>query len=676
MRSIRLSALSACLLPAAFSADVTTHGTVSVGGGYSSIDGDKPAFSQALQRPRGAVGGIEEFSLTKEGKDYRLRFDGRALFGEEDYLAVLKYDYNEKLHLEAGYQSFREWYDGSGGFFRPKNLGIKLFDENLHLDRAKVWVAAGLSFENGTYIKLRYDQRTRDGTKSSTHWADTNLVGAPYGTRNIVPSFYDLDEVTRVITADVGNESAEEQKWNAGIRYSETKLDNMRNTRRRSGESADRIVTTKDETKTDIFSAHGYYLRKINEQLTVSGGALITNLDSNLSGSRIYGQTYDPVYDPKYVRRQQRDEGFTHLEGHSDLKQTVLNLNAVYEPVKNWTVRPSMRYENLHQETNAEFMETNIGAGPSFSAILEEIEAEQKKHYDEFTEALEVRYTGKPKWTFSGEAMLVQGSGDLEEDRLMLETGVKTIDRDSEMKRYTQKYSFTTNYYAKPGLTFAAQYYFKAKQNDYNAVRDNTLAGSADRYPAFITDQDFETHDVNFRVSWHPLASLSSVTRYDLQKSKVISQEAGLQKVQGSDFTSHIVSQSLTWTPMTRLYFVGNVNVTFDQLKTPAYAFVKQGDNNYINGSLGGGYAVAQKDDVYVDYSWFNASNFIDNSATSLPYNLSQRQHLASVTWVRRHSEHLTLSLRYSYITNRDGTWAGRNDFNAHLVYGKVQYHF
>ncbi|MDX2186533.1 MAG: hypothetical protein SFV32_06350 [Opitutaceae bacterium] len=675
MRSLCLSALGACILPA-LHADVTTSGTVSVGGGYSSIDGDRPAFSQATQLPRGPHGGIEEFTLTKEGEDFRLRFDGRALFGEEDFLASLKYDYRERLHIAVGYETFQHWYDGSGGFFRPKNLGFKIFDENLHLKRSRFWASVGLSFENGTYLKLKYDQRMRDGTKSSTHWADTNLVGSPYGTRNIVPSFYDLDEQVSTLTFDVGNEAGEEVKWNAGVRYSETELDNKRNIRRRPGESADRIVTSKDETKTDIFAAHGYYLRKITEKLTISGGALITNLDSNLSGSRIYGQTYDPVYDPAYLRRQQRDEGFYDLEGHSDLKQTVLNLNAVYLPFKNWSVRPSIRFENLQQETLADFVETNVGAGPSFAAIIEDIEAEHKKDYNEFTEAIEVRYTGKPKWTFSGEAQLIQGNGDLEEDRVIHHTGQRTIDRDTEIKRATQKLSFTTNYYPKPGLTFAAQYFYKAKQNDYDAVRDNTLPGSADRYPAYITDQDFETNDVNFRVSWKPLPMLASVTRYDLQKSKVISIEAGLKKGESSEFTSHIISQNFTWTPMSRLYVTGNVNVTFDQLATPAYTFVKQGDNNYINGSVGAGYALAEKDDLYVDYSWFNASNFVDNSATSLPLNVSQRQHASTISWVRRHSEHLTVSLRYSFITNRDGTWAGRNDFDAHLVYGKIQYHF
>lgn len=667
---------AALLAPAALVAQtVTTEGTLAVGGGTALQKGDRPAFQETLQHRKFGYGGIEEFRLIREAKDSIFKVDLRLIPGDDDYRVALDFTQGERFFASAGYEQYRVYYDGSGGYFRPTKTAFKLYDEDLSLIRSKLWAEVGAYTANKTLFKLRYDRRTRDGTKSSTHWADTNLVGV-YGTRNVVPTFYDLDEETQTISFDMGNETLENVKWHAGARYSETKLNDKHFSRRRPFESADRIVTTKDETKTDIFAAHGFYERKLGEKLTVSAGALITNLDSNLGGSRIYGQSYDPVYDPAYLRRQQRDEGFYDLTGNGDLKQTVLNLNAVYEPVKNWSIRPSIRYENVHQETTSEFIETNIGAGPAFAAVIDEAEAAQKKTYDEFTEAVEVRYTGKPNWTFSGQAQWIQGNGDLSEDRALVENGQITIDRDSSIGRHSQKYSLNANWYAKPGLTFAAQYYFKGKTNDYHATRDNTPAGSADRYPAYIVDQDFETNDVNFRVSWRPVSLLNLVTRYDYQQSKIISVEAGLAKTQSSKYQSHIISESVTWSPLARLYVTGNVNLTYDQLATPAYAFVTNGDNNYVNGSLGGGYALAKLDDVYFDYTWFRASNFIDNSGLSLPYGLSDRQQAASLTWVRRQTSHLIYTLKYSYVTNRDTTSAGRNDFTAHVIYGKVQYHF
>ncbi len=678
MQSFRSCALWATLLvPAAlFGQTVTTSGVVSVAAGGALLEGDRAAYQQMLQHRKDVMGGLEEFHVTREGEDDIFKFDARVLPFDYDYRLALRYEKTEKFYVDAGFEQFRVWYDGSGGVFRPRDVKFTLFEEDLGLDRSKAWLEVGAYTPNQTLIRLRYQRDTRSGTKSTTHWGDTNLVGAPYGTRNIVPGFYDLDETTNTISLDVGNQAQPDQKWNVGTRYSETQLNNKRYNRRRPFENADRIITTKDGTANDLWATHGYYQRTINEKLTVSGGALITKLDTLINGSRIYGQTYDPVFDPAFLRRQQRDEGFYALEGHADMKQTVLNLNAVYTPRKHWTIKPSLRFENLQQETLAEFVETNFGGGAAVPAIIEDVEGEHDKDWDEFAEAIEIRYTGKPNWVFYGEAEWIQGSGSLHEERLIHHTGQKTVDREMDNERSTQKYSLNANWYAKPGLTFAAQYYFKVKVNDYDAVRDNTPVTGGDRYPAFITDQDFETHDMNFRMTWRPLSKLSLVSRYDYQQSTINSIEAGLGQVESSELTAHILSQSVTWSPTARLYLTGNINVTYDQLKTPAYQFVQNGDNNYVNVVIGGGYVLTDRDDLLIDYSLFDASNFSDNSATSLPYNVSQKQEATYVTWKRRQSETLIYTVKYGYVTNRDETWPGVNDFDAHVLYGKVQFIF
>jgi hypothetical protein len=674
-RSLEIARWTILLLPAVgLAAGVTTEGSIAVGGGGAFLDGDRPAYQQATQHRESGYGGLEHFRLTSESDDSLLKFEARVLPFDGDLKLLARYEKPEKYFIEAGAEQFRIWYDGSAGYFRPTKTSFVLYDEDLSLRRTHLWLELGAYTSNQTLLTLRYDRMARNGNKGSTMWADTNLVGAPYGTRGLVPSFYELDEVTHLFTADASNDAKEGVKWAVGARYQKTQLDNSRNSRRRPTESADRIVTSKDGTKTDIFAAHGFYERKVGEQLTVSGGALVTDLDAVLAGSRIYGQIYDPVFDPAYLRRQQRDEGFYNLGGDAKMKQTVLNLNAVYLPAKNWSIRPSLRFENMHQETISEFLETNIGAGPTFPAIVEEVEGNQKKTWNEFGQSLYARYTGKD-WTFNAGGEWIRGHGIQEEERA-LHTGVLTIDRDSENKRTMQKYSAKANWYASPGVSFTAEYYHKKNANDYDAVRDNTPAGTADRYPAYITDQDFTTDDINLRLSWRPVTSLNTVTRYDYQRSKIVSNEAGLTPAESSRMTSHILSESITWTPMNRLFVNASVNMTWDQLATPAYKFVLNSDNNYVNGSIGGGYAVAKLDDVYFDYSFFRANNFVDNSALSLPYGADRKLQGTYVTWVRRQTEHLIYTFKYGYVTNRDVTWAGRNDFDAQVIYAKVQYRF
>ena len=60
----------------------------------------------------------------------------------------------------------------------------------------------------------------------------------------------------------------------------------------------------------------------------------------------------------------------------------------------------------------------------------------------------------------------------------------------------------------------------------------------------------------------------------------------------------------------------------------------------------------------------------------TLPLNAGQKLQSAFLTWVRRHSDRVIYTAKYGYATNRDGTFGGLNDFDAHILYGKVQYKF
>lgn len=655
---------------------VTTSGSLTVGAGAALQEGDRAAFQRDLQHRKDGFGGIESLQVIRETRDSILTFDLRLMARDADYKAGVRYEKMEAFYVESGFERFRVFYDGSGGYFRPTNTVFALYDEELYVDRSQLWFEAGTLSEDKPRLTLRYEHRERDGRKDSTHWGDTNLVGAPYGTRNVVPTFWQLDERRDIVTLDAGRET-EERSWKVGGRYERTEQNNARNSRRRPFESADRVVTSKDVVTSDLFVAHGYYEQTFNPRLRFSTGGLVTTLDTNLGGgSRIYGLTYDPVYDSAYVRRQARDEGFFGLTGGAQLKQTVANLNFVYEPAKHWSIRPSLRFENLRQEAISEFTETLVST--TLVTTEEEVEAFSDRGWSEFAEEVEVRYTGRPNWTFSLRGEWVQGTGDVSEERLIVHTHALTIDRDTDYKRSAQKYALKANWYVRPGLSLSGEYYYKLKMNDYDAVRDSTnnAVPSGDRYPAYITDQDFELHDFNVRLSWRPKALLSFVTRYDYQTSVVNSVEAGLNKVESSNIESHIVSQSVTWNPVPALYLTGSVNVTFDQLSTPAYRFVQHGDNNYVNGSLGVGYALGKVTDLYADYSYYRADNFIDNSALSIPFGADARQEVASFTWVRRQSERLIYTIKYGYATNRDGTTAGLNDYDAQMIYAKVQHLF
>ena len=61
-----------------------------------------------------------------------------------DKVEIVRIEKPEKFYVSAGFESFRVWYDGSGGYFRPTGTEFTLFGEDLSLTRSKAWLELGV----------------------------------------------------------------------------------------------------------------------------------------------------------------------------------------------------------------------------------------------------------------------------------------------------------------------------------------------------------------------------------------------------------------------------------------------------------------------------------------------------------------------------------------------------
>ncbi|MFT3782718.1 MAG: hypothetical protein QM790_11945 [Nibricoccus sp.] len=671
-RIYRLLLVVVAQLSAAYAAetpDSPKENSVSVSSQFSSVSGDKAAFQEKFQRRSGFDAGIETLRLRNDFGNWSLALDGAAFPADGNFNLAGKWSHADAPYFAFGYTQFRTYYDGTGGFFVPTQTAFALYDERLHVDRGLLWFEAGVAAEDRPRAFLRYELLTRRGKKPTTEWGDTNLTGV-FGTRSVVPAFLQLNETRHIVSVEVSQDQ-KPTTWAAGGRYEHSALDNARVTPRRPNESASRIAQTTDRTSTDLLSAHAFAEHEFHEQFRASAGALVTKLDTALDGNRIYGASYDPVFDPVFARRQAGDLGFLNLDGGTHMKQYVFNLNGVYLPAERWSVRTGVRYEHLNYDDLATFIATNVQN--SLVTSLQNNAGASQKQENRLTETAEVRYTGKSAWTYSLRGEWNQASGNLDERLFVPDNGTPLITRATDYYRQQQKYTLAANWYARPGLTVSSEYYFKLQLNNYAATIDSTPAGSADRYPAFITNQDFTLHDFNIRASWRPSHTVSLITRYDAQFATTTTSFAGIPKLQNNRTTAHIVSQSVTWTPFARLYVIGSGNMVFNQIATPAASLILNSDNNYFNASVTAAYALGKKTDLQADFSHYRARNFVDISTTSLPYGAEARTDTASLTYVVRQSQLLIYTFKYTYAMNRDATSGGRNNFNASLLYAKAQ---
>ncbi|MFO1500490.1 MAG: hypothetical protein U1G07_19260 [Verrucomicrobiota bacterium] len=642
--------------------------------GGAIVDGNKAAYQRRSGLPAGAFGGVEDFHYEQDvGKKGIFKVDGHSLFDNHDYSLKFDVEHPDIGYIRGGYREFRNYYDGSGGFFRPSGTWVTPFDDDLALDRGEAFFEGGLTLPGKPNISFRFDHQFRDGQKDSTSWGDLTIPG--YGTRKIVPGFWDIDETRDIFAGDVKH-TIGDTTFGVGLRYELSRNDNARNLLRNPGEASARYLTDREKVTTDLFNVHAFTETRFTEKVLFTSGYSFTTLDSDLTGYRVYGTSFDPVF----AQRLPIPDTFENLSGGSELKQHVANLNLMLQLADSLVLVPSLRIEREDVDSESFY------DAPSAPLSGFPYQAVSDRGLLDVTEKVELRYTGVTNWVFYTRGEWLQGSGDLRQSWDNLAAGVNVVGRSTDEDRFWQTYTLGANWYPLRRLNFGAQYYHKERWNDFDHELDSTPNSLVDLptsvYPAFLNAQRFSTDDANFRVTWRPRANLTLVGRYDLQLSTIDSRPdraSGLSETQTADITSHIASGTISWTPLARLYLQAGVNYVWDQTDTPAdeaTGSILKFENNYWTSSSSIGYALDDKTDLQLQYLYYRADNLQDNSALGLPYGADAQEHGITATLIRRITQRMRVSLKYGFFDGQDRTSGQHNDYRAHLVYSSFHYQF
>ncbi len=639
-----------------------------VGGTWLKDNGAR--FQQRQNLRNGAFGGIQDFHYEQDvGKKGILQVDGRGMFDNNDYSLRFSLDNPDKGYLRGGYRESRSWFDGSGGFFPKGNLWLPVYDDDLTVDRGEAWFEGGLTLPGKPVFTFRYSHQFRDGVKDSTSWGDSTLTGGS-GARGIVPTFLNIDEQRDIFQGNVRHAFGKTDVG-LGLRFETSSQDNSRNIRWNPGEAKNGYTTQRDKVDSDLFSVHAFSESRLNEKFLLTSGYSFTTLDSDISGYRVYG----PSYDPDFAQRLPSPDSFDGLVGGSQLQQHVVNLNLMWNLTDRLFLIPSLRVEKQDSDSESFF---DSPAAP-FSSYP--YGGASDRGLLDVSQSLELRYTGLTNWVFSARGYWLEGSGDLDQRLDNLGTRANVFSRSTDDTRFWQKYSVGANWYPLRKLNFASEYYHKQRSNDFEHETDSTrnLPASPIRYPAFLRAHDFDTDDVNFRATWRPLANLTLVGRYDFQFSTIDVTADNLARTQSSEMTSHIVSGSISWTPVSRLYLLGGINWVSDKTDTPAdeiTAAIQESKNNYWTANASIGCVLDEKTDWETQYSYYRADNFADNSTAGMPYGAGAEEHGITTGLKRRISARMQVALKYGYFEGRDETSGHNNDYQAHLVYSSFRYRF
>jgi len=548
------------------------------------------------------------------------------------------------------------------------------------LDRGEISFEGGLTLKKWPALTFKYSHLWREGDKSSTIWGQTHPgfdSGTPYSARGLVPSFYDIDEhrdifelnaKQKIKTTDVG----------LGVRYEHGDLDDDRKISQWPGEGAaagESKITDRSHTTYDQFNVNTTTETWLKKNLFLTTGFMFVNLDSDFSGSRIYGSGYDAAYTPSPTY----GAGYTNLNGSGHRHEYMMNMNLMSIPYKHLTITPSLRVQRVDWDADSTTFQTFGNGSGSFNGFLDN---NSDADSIDVRERLDARYNGITNWVLYVQGEWTEGQGGLNENGGSY-IGAP-IYRDTDDTRFFQKYSAGARWYPLRKVTVDFGGYYKLNHYDWDHNYDNTPndSSSLNRYPAYLVMQDFETYDGNVRLTVRPRPNLTLISRYEYQLATINAKPdsaSGLSEVTSSRTTSHIVGHSASWAPISRLYLQTGFDYVLSETRTPTSDYtdaVLDAKNDYWTVNFNSGLVLDNKTDLNVGYTYFRADNYQDNSYAGVPYGAGAEEHAVTATIVRRISERLRLTLRYGYFHSTDDPSGGHNDYDAHLVYSSLQYRF
>lgn len=653
------------------------------------VSGDESRFQERHQVRSGGSGGIENFylgALIGDGRE--LALEGRALIDNHDYLARILLKQDDLGYLDAGYREFRHWYDGSGGFFPPSGAFLTPFSDERAVDRASSWFEAGLRMPEVPKLTVRYAHDTRQGRTNSLAWGTTMQTDG-LGPRSIIAAFNDVDERRDRVALDIEHRLRRTLTVGGGARWEAWRNDAARNMTQQLGEAlAERYLTQAEHSKSDLLNLRAYALNSLARQRTqVTTAYSYTDLDSTLSGSRVFGERFRADYDPLFGNRQAYDLGFSSLGGSSRLREHVGTLNALVMPTRTVRVRAAVRVNRQDNRASSEQTATaveSLGVVPFLRTSETPLAGSGTAGTTYVQQQLEVRYLGIAKAVLYARADFEQRRGDLVESLRDLQADVARMERDTRIEGLDQRYSAGANYYPVRRVVLSGKGYYENRQTDYDHRLDSTdnAVGSPDRFPAFVRSSDIERHGTQTAATWTLAQGVRLRANYDYMQSTLDTRVDKLRRIQSGRIDSHAIGGSASWSPGA-LYLHGTASYVMNETKTPASKLSGVAGrvavtvpNDYVSAQILAGLALGADTEAQALYSFYLADNYRKQARFTQPFGADLEEHGISLGIRHRLTETLEGNVRYGFFDSRNGETGGFDDYDGHFVMGGLRYSF
>jgi hypothetical protein len=617
---------------------------------YAKVSGNTQKFREDMGIKEGWNGGVEDGTLHYDlNKDTTLDGEGRFIIDEHDYKFQLQLTKRDFWFVRAGYTEYREYYDNQGGFYGPFTPSSFRLDQDLRVDNSDIFFEAGLTLPNLPKVTVGYERQSRDGDESLVEWGGVTQ-GA--NTRNIYPSYDGIKEHTDIVKLNVEYDISKVHLLD-DFRYEHFSSDDTANDMSLNlNTSSSQTGTAHEDYHQDAFYNTFHMDCHVNDKVYWSLGYLHSSLCGHGDMQVVSPAALGPF-----------DISGTANGIANNLDSDVVNLNGMLGPFKGLVLYGGLQAEKTDTHGFSDALLTQ-GTSTTTTNVIRSFEDTKS-----LSETLGMRYTKIPYTTLYAEGQWNEEQVDL--DQTETQDGASSLALNSDETTLRQDYRVGFNTAPFSRMTLAARYRHYIDHDDYDYPID-TVVG----YPGFVTAQDFTTDEVMAKLTLRPCSRFNVAFTYQLVSTDIRTSTEAIPVItpggtlQSGDYDLNIYSVSATVTPLSRWYLTGYFSLQDTRTSTPANQnpAVQTYRGNVYTVMATTGYAIDNKTDLTLSYSYSCSDNFNNNSAAGLPLGLNFQRHEVQAGVSRKISKNVVARLRYGFYSYDESSTGGFNNYVAHLA--------
>jgi hypothetical protein len=635
---------------------------------YITISGSEEAFRQHWGMTGGLALGLGQVTATGQTKSgANVEFDGRTLGGDEDHLTRLRIDRPGLGYLEVGYESWREFGLGTGGYFEGLEVSPYSLAKAPYLDHGRVWLSAGLAKRDVPKLDFTYERLGRNGRLATQQWG-----GVPVGefeTRAMYPAAKSVNETIHRLSLLAEHELGETQIedmltveiGDAATERRHAEFFNLPT----NGAKPDYLTQIGEEREFKRGANSLRLSRQLKDWWRVSLGHHFAKFDGDAGLEVVSLSPNDPGEAPWMSDRSNAIS--TRRHSH------FLNATTLIGPWKNLTLSGGVQGESTRQEGIATGL--SLGMSPARFASGQDRAGVEGN--------VQLSYAGLKHTVLTLGARLREENIDLREDgHIDSEWGDEGFLRESDETDRLARYRAAFAWSPSAEWLVRGGYKWRDSHSDFVHPLDNNLSEeSGNGYPAFINRRRAWGDVIDLGFTWRRFPNFlpgfrweRHRTDYELATQSFKEPWGGPNRDGGRHWAgrhdSDVFSLSITSIPNPRLVATTSIGYTdtwsgtIESVALGLRPF--EGDTWFNVDHLS--YALGQATDVTLLHSYYR----VDYGDSSLPgaiaYGLDAERYGVVLGLRHRFGQAAVFQLQYGWFSNDEPSANGAHNYNAHML--------